>query len=77
RDLQRLKAPLFRGIDLAGDALALMAAMLSGVRFRPEQIRLDPGTGAAEAANRLVADEGMAFRDAYRTVAQKFGGDQQ
>ncbi len=75
RDLQRLKAPLFRGIDLALDCVALMRAMLEGVRFRPENIQLDPGTGAAEAANRLVADEGLAFRDAYRQVAATLGSD--
>ena len=75
RDLQRLKAPLFRGIDLCGDALALMAAMLEGVRFRPDNIRLDPGIHAAEAANRLVAENGMAFRDAYQQVAREFADD--
>jgi argininosuccinate lyase len=31
RDLQRLKAPLFRGIDLAGDSLAIAAVALEGV----------------------------------------------
>ena len=36
RDLQRLKAPLFRSIDLAIDVLAIMAHALPKVRFRPE-----------------------------------------
>ena len=40
RDLQLLKAPLFRGIDLAGDVLAIMAHALPGVRFRADKIVL-------------------------------------
>ncbi|MEM1262807.1 MAG: argininosuccinate lyase [Pseudomonadota bacterium] len=72
RDLQRLKAPLFRGIDLTLESLALMSAMLDGVRFVPENIRLDPATGAAEAANRLVAEDGLSFRDAYRKIAERY-----
>ncbi len=42
RDLQRLKAPLFRSIDLAGAVLAIMAHALPGVRFRAERIVLAP-----------------------------------
>ncbi|HKL61765.1 MAG TPA: argininosuccinate lyase [Woeseiaceae bacterium] len=71
RDLQRLKPPLFRGIDLADDTLVIMAALLDGVGFRPENIRLDPGVHAAEEANRLVTEEGIPFREAYRRVARK------
>lgn len=69
RDLQRLKAPLFRGIDLAGDCAAIMAHALDGVRFRPENIDLGDALYAAERANALVVEQGLAFRDAYRQVA--------
>ncbi|HEY0515099.1 MAG TPA: argininosuccinate lyase [Thermoanaerobaculia bacterium] len=72
RDLQLLKAPLFRGIDLAGETLAILAAALPGVRFHPERIRLDPGLQAAEEAYRLVLDEGIPFREAYRRVGKVF-----
>lgn len=72
RDLQRLKAPLFRAIDLADDTLAIMKPMLDGVSFRQENIRLDPGLYAAEQANRLVVEKGMTFRDAYREVGKQF-----
>lgn len=72
RDLQRLKAPLFRGIDLAGDSIDIMAHLLKGVSFLPENIQLDPGTGAAEAANRLVLEEGLPFREAYRRIARDY-----
>ena len=74
RDLQRLKAPLFRAIDLADDTLAIMKPMLDGVAFRPENITLSPGIHAAEEANRLVVEQGMSFRDAYREVGKRFSG---
>jgi argininosuccinate lyase len=69
RDLQLLKAPLFRGIDVAQATLDLVPAALEGVRFRPDRIRLDPAIHAAERANRLVVAEGIPFREAYRRVA--------
>ncbi|HEY3518175.1 MAG TPA: argininosuccinate lyase [Gammaproteobacteria bacterium] len=69
RDLQRLKAPLFRSIDLAGDVLAIMAHALPNVRFRPEKIELPPELYAAEQANELVVKEGVPFREAYRRIA--------
>lgn len=69
RDLQRLKAPLFRSIDLADDVLAIMAHALVGVRFRPESIRLPEELRAAERANQLVLSEGIPFREAYRRIA--------
>jgi len=71
RDLQLIKAPLFRAIDVCLDTLAILAAALPGVKFRPEQIVLDPAIHAAEAANELVVKEGMSFRDAYRKIAEK------
>jgi argininosuccinate lyase len=69
RDLQRLKGPLFRGIDLAGDCLAIMAHALKGVLFRPDNIELGSELHAAERANMLVIQEGIPFREAYRRVA--------
>ncbi len=74
RDLQLLKAPLFRGIDLAADTLALLAAALPEVRFHPERIELPPELHAAEEAYRLVLDEGVPFREAYARVAARYRG---
>ncbi|HVF59857.1 MAG TPA: argininosuccinate lyase [Thermoanaerobaculia bacterium] len=74
RDLQLLKAPLFRGIDLACDTLALLAAALPAVRFHPERIQLAPELHAAEEAYRLVLDEGVPFREAYARVAARYRG---
>jgi argininosuccinate lyase len=68
RDLQLIKAPLFRSIDLCLESLDVMAAAIPHVRFVPEKIRLDPDIHAAAAANALVAREGLPFREAYRRV---------
>ena len=69
RDLQRLKAPLFRGIDLATACLTIMAHAVRSVEFRPENIRLGAELFAAERANALVLEQGIPFREAYRRVA--------
>jgi argininosuccinate lyase len=71
RDLQLLKFPLFRAIDLALETLALLPSAIGALKFRPESIRLDPAIHAAEEANRLVVSEGIPFREAYRRVARK------
>ena len=72
RDLQRLKAPVFRAIDLAVDSVDIMAHLLAGMNFRPENIKLDAGIFAAEEAYRLVRDEGIPFRAAYQQVAKRY-----
>lgn len=70
RDVQRIKAPLFRSIDLALDGLDVMTLVVDGLDFRPENIRLDPGLYATEKAYSLVTSEGIPFREAYRRVAE-------
>jgi argininosuccinate lyase len=72
RDLQLLKAPLFRGIDLCKQTLDILPIALEGVRFRKENIHLDPSIHAAAEANALAVKEGIPFREAYRRVAEKF-----
>jgi len=71
RDLQLLKFPLFRGIDLALATLDILPSAITALEFRREAIRLDPAIHAAEEANRLVVAEGIPFREAYRRVATK------
>jgi len=71
RDLQRLKPPVFRAIDLTIESVDIMAYLISTVRFRPENIVLDKKLFAAEDAFRLVTAEGISFREAYRQVAEK------
>ena len=70
RDLQLIKAPLFRSIDLCLDTLGILPAALEGVKFRADKIKLDPSIHAAAQANELVVKEGIPFRDAYRRVGE-------
>lgn len=72
RDLQIIKAPLFRGIDLAGDVMRVLLRALPEVRFIPENIRMEQALYATEDAYRMAVEEGIPFRDAYRRVARKF-----
>ena len=72
RDLQRLKSPVFRSIDLAVDSVDIMAYLLEGLEFLPDNIELDDGIFATAEAYRLVTEEGMPFREAYRQVAKRY-----
>jgi len=72
RDLQRLKAPLFRGIDLAIDSVDIMAYLLDGLHFLPDNIELDEGIFATAEAYRLVNEEGISFRTAYQRIAERY-----
>jgi argininosuccinate lyase len=71
RDLQLIKAPLFRSLDLCLESLDIMAAAIPQLRFRSERIRMDDDIHAAAAANLLVVQEGIPFREAYRRVGAK------
>ena len=71
RDLQLLKLPLFRGIDLALATTDIMGAGIAALHFNPVSIELDPAIHAAEEANALVVREGIPFREAYRRVGAR------
>ena len=71
RDLQLIKAPLFRSLDICHESLDIMAAAIPQLRFQPDRIRLDPDIHAAGEANELVAREGIPFREAYRRIGAK------
>jgi argininosuccinate lyase len=77
RDLQLIKAPLFRGIDLAGDVLAMLTTAVPEIRFIRENIRLEQSLYATEEAYRLTVEEDIPFREAYRRIGDRFrpGGD--
>ena len=77
RDLQLLKAPLFKACDLARATPELLAATLPRLRFLPAAGDLPPELFAAEEANRLVVEEGIPFREAYRRVAARLRGDEE
>jgi len=72
RDLQRLKPPVFRAVDLAIESADVMAYLIGGLRFREENIELDDSLNAAEEAYDLVTSRGIPFREAYREVAKKY-----
>ena len=71
RDLQLLKAPLFRAVDLAEATLGIMSHALPEVSFIAENIRMEQQLYATEDAYKLVTEEGLSFRDAYRRVGEK------
>jgi len=71
RDLQLIKAPLFRGIDLALAVMDILPTAIDGVEFQADKIRLDAGIYTAEQANRIVVNEGIPFREAYRRVGSE------
>jgi argininosuccinate lyase len=77
RDLQLLKAPLFRGIDVCAQVLSILPPALEGLRFRPENIRLGSDIAAAGRANELVVRERLPFREAYQKVADQIERDSQ
>jgi argininosuccinate lyase len=49
-----------------------MAYVLEGLAFVPANITLDDGIFATAEAYRLVREEGLPFRDAYKKVAKQY-----
>jgi argininosuccinate lyase len=76
RDLQLLKFPLFRGIDICGQTVDIMAAALAEVVFDEAAIkaRVNPAIHAADQAYELALKEGIPFREAYRRIAASIKG---
>ena len=74
RELQLIKAPLFRAIDSASDTLEILAHALPRLRFDPvtTERAIDPSMRATEEAYRLVETEGLPFREAYRRIAERY-----
>jgi argininosuccinate lyase len=73
RDLQLLKFPLFRSIDLCAQTLDIMAAALTEVTFDEAAIeaKVNPSIHAADQAYELALKEGIPFREAYKRIAAK------
>ncbi|MBS1710436.1 MAG: argininosuccinate lyase [Armatimonadetes bacterium] len=72
RDLQLVKEPLFRLIDRTLGCLDIAAYAVGRVEFDAARAAAvtDPGINAAEAAFRLVQQEGIPFREAYRRIGK-------
>jgi argininosuccinate lyase len=73
RDLQLIKKPLFRGLDAVGATAHLFVEALPRISFDAARLEaaIDPSSRMAERANRMVVDEGIPFREAYRRVKEK------
>jgi len=73
RDLQLTKEPLFKSIDIVKDCTAMMALVVSGIKFDEAKCKaaMSEELYATEEAYKLVK-KGMPFRDAYKTVGKKF-----
>ena len=74
RDLQLIKPPLFRSIDVLDSTLKILAHSLPHVSFIPENIRMEQELYATEEAYRLAMDENLPFREAYRRIGEHFKG---
>jgi argininosuccinate lyase len=72
RDMQRMKTPLFRSIDLTIESVDIMAYVISGLQFQAQNIHLREGLYAAEEAYKLVTSRGIPFREAYREIAKNY-----
>ena len=72
RDLQRMKAPVFRSIDLTIESVDIMTHLISKLEFLPENIKLGEELYATEEAYELVRSEGIPFREAYRRIGARY-----
>ncbi|MCE9557627.1 MAG: argininosuccinate lyase [Armatimonadetes bacterium] len=74
RDLQLLKAPLFRLIDQTLDCLEIMSLAIPEIVFDVKQAGelMSSELFAAGKAYELVQEKGISFREAYRIVAEDF-----
>jgi argininosuccinate lyase len=72
RDLQLIKKPLFRGLDSVRDTAAVLNHSISRLSFDKERMlaAIDPSMMATERAYRMVQEDGIAFREAYRRVKE-------
>jgi argininosuccinate lyase len=73
RDLQLIKKPLFRAFDSTGASARLLAHVLPSLEFDAGRMRaaLDPSLAATERAYRLVVEQGVPFREAYRRAREE------
>jgi argininosuccinate lyase len=75
RDYQLMKEPLFRSFDSVIATSRLFSHALPAIVFVKERLTaaLDPSLFATERAYRLVVEEKVPFRDAYRRVKEEGG----
>jgi hypothetical protein len=68
RDTQLIKKPLIEGSAIVSDSILTALIYLKGLEPQEKRIRekISHDIFAADVANNLVQDQGLAFRDAYR-----------
>lgn len=73
RDWQLIKPPLFRGVEGVAATARVMAHAIPGLTFNAVKLEaaMDPSLRAAEHANRMVVEQGLPFREAYRRVREQ------
>lgn len=73
RDLQLIKKPLFRGLKSVRETAEVVAHAIPQLVFDETKMReaMDPSLYATEEAYRMVAEEGVSFRDAYGRVKER------
>jgi argininosuccinate lyase len=76
RDLQLIKKPLFRGLASVRETAAILAHAVPGLVFDGPRMAaaIDPSLRATERAYRMVVDQGIPFREAYRQVKDELAG---
>ncbi len=72
RDLQKIKAPLFKAIDNTVESVDIMSYVISTMKFLPQNIDLGEDLFAAEKAYKLVLSKGISFRKAYQKISKKY-----
>ena len=75
RDLQRIKMPLFRSIDITLDSIKIMSHSITNISFKKEKIKLSDDMYTTEQANKLSLEKEIPFRDAYYIIAKKINED--
>ncbi len=73
RDLQLTKEPVMTAFETVLDVLEASSLLIASIEVNLENVNkaCTPELFAAEAANLLVTEKGMSFREAYREVASK------
>lgn len=77
RDLQLTKEPVIEAFNTASEILTLTELLVNGLSFNEKALREACSNDllAAERAYKLVKEEGMSFRDAYRKIKSESAED--
>lgn len=74
RDIQLLKEPVFKAFDITLESLLILSEVFKKLKVNAKdcETALTPEVYATAEVYKLVA-KGAAFREAYRTIAKKYG----